>query len=88
MDANRDASVTAGEMDAAQYKITGRPATVHDLSSADKIKAIDGNGDGLLSAAEHAAGSRKMFDAMDANHDGVLTQDEFDAGHARLLEKQ
>ena len=65
MDANHDAKVTASEMDAAHKKVTGRDASPNDLSSVEKIKAIDSDGDGVLTAAEHAAGSQKMFDAMD-----------------------
>jgi EF hand len=43
---------------------------------AAKIKAMDSNGDGLVSAAEYAAHAKAEFDAMDANHDGQLTADE------------
>ena len=55
-----------------------------DLSSADKIKVVDTDGDGVLTAAEHAAASRAMFDRMDGDRDGALTKGEFDAGHAML----
>ena len=40
------------------------------MSAAEKIKVVDGNGDGVLTAAEHEAASKKMFQKMDANRDG------------------
>ena len=85
MDANKDGKVTASEMDAAQEKITGRKPAKGDMTSAEKIKVIDTNGDGVLSAEEHAAGSRSMFDKMDTNRDGYLSRDELEAGHAKFL---
>jgi Ca2+-binding EF-hand superfamily protein len=88
MDANKDGKVTAAEMTAAQPKVTGKKATKSDMSSADKIKVIDTNGDGVLSAEEHATGSRSMFEKMDSDKDGALTKAEFDAGHAAMMKKQ
>lgn len=87
MDADRDGKVTAAEMDAAQARMGAGKGNGGGMSSAEKIRAIDTNGDGILTAEEHAAGSRKMFEAMDTNKDGVLTQAELDAGHAKLLGK-
>ena len=87
MDANKDGRVTPAEMTAAQQKVTGKKAARSDLSSADKIKVVDTDGDGVLAAAEHAAGSRAMFDRMDGDKDGTLTKAEFDAGHAAMLKK-
>lgn len=88
MDANKDGKVTANEMDAAHEKVTGQKVAKSDLSSADKIKAVDANGDGVLTAEEHAAGSKKMFDKMDTNKDGFLSQDEVAAGHEKMLQKR
>jgi Ca2+-binding EF-hand superfamily protein len=51
MDANGDGKVTAAEMTAAQKKITGKAAAKGDMSAADKIKAIDTDRDGVLTAA-------------------------------------
>ena len=87
MDANSDGKVSPAEMDAAHEKITGRKATRADMSSAEKIKVIDTNGDGILTAEEHAAGSKTMFDKMDSNKNGYLSQSEFAAGHAKMLRK-
>lgn len=47
----------------------------------DKFKAMDTNGDGMISANEHASGVRSMFDRMDSNRDGNVTTAEMDASH-------
>jgi hypothetical protein len=57
------------------------------MSAAEKIKALDIDGDGVLMAAEHAAGSQAMFERMDTNHDGYLDQAEWTAGHAALMKQ-
>jgi Ca2+-binding EF-hand superfamily protein len=87
MDANKNGKVTAAEMDAAHERITGKKVTTSDLSAAEKIKVIDADGDGILTAEEHAAGSRAMFAKMDTDKDGVLSKAEFAAGHASMLKK-
>jgi Ca2+-binding EF-hand superfamily protein len=87
MDANKDGTVTPEEMDAAHEKIAGKKATKADMSSAEKIKMVDSNGDGVLSADEHVAGAKKLFDKMDTNKDGFLSKDELEAGHATILKK-
>ena len=87
MDANRDGKVTAAEMDAAHQRVTGKKAKKTDMSSADKIKVIDTDGDGILTAEEHAAGSRAMFEKMDTDKDGFLTKDELAAGHAQMMKR-
>ena len=87
MDANRDGKVTAAEMTAAHQRITGQKAKKSDMSAADKIKVIDTDGDGMLTAEEHAAGSRAMFEKMDTDKDGFLSKDEIAVGHAQLMKK-
>ena len=87
MDANADGRVTAAEMDAAHQRVTGKKAKKTDMSSAEKIKVIDTDGDGILTAEEHAAGSRAMFEKMDTDKDGFLAKDEVAAGHAQMLKK-
>lgn len=87
MDVNRDDVVTAEEMSAAHQTITGRRSTRADMSSAEKIKAVDTDGDGRLTGEEHAAGSKKMFDMMDGDRDGYLSEPEIEAGHAKMMKK-
>ena len=87
MDANRDGKVTAAEMDVAHQRVTGKKAKKSDLSAAEKIKVVDTDSDGILTAAEHAAGSSSMFEKMDTNKDGFLSKAEFVAGHANMLKK-
>ena len=85
-DANRDGIVTAAEMDAALSKKDGEPAR-GELSSAEKIKLIDGNGDGKLTVAEHEAGTEKMFGKMDTDGDGTLSKMECAQG-MKMKKKQ
>jgi len=88
MDANHDGYVTAAEMD-AHWAAKGKAdkAGKMKMSSADKIKEIDTDGDGRISAAEHEAGSQKMFAKMDANADGKVTDAEMQAGHDKMAKK-
>jgi len=88
MDANKDGKVTAAEMEASRQKITGKKPGAGEMSAAEKIKAVDTNGDGILTAEEHAAGSRMMFSRMDTNRDGFLSKAELEAGHVKLMAKQ
>ena len=87
MDGNKDGKVTAAEMGAAHQRVTGRKAKKSDMSAADKIKVIDTDGDGILTAEEHAAGSRSMFEKMDTDKDGFLTKTDLSAGHASMMKK-
>jgi Ca2+-binding EF-hand superfamily protein len=80
MDANHDGMVTADEMDAAN-SLKGKKVDRSAKTSAEKIRMIDQNGDGQLTAAEHTAGSAAMFDKMDTNGDGYLSESELAAGH-------
>jgi Ca2+-binding EF-hand superfamily protein len=92
MDTDKDGKVTASEMDAAHERMgkmmgkSGKPAHA-EMSSADKIKTMDTNHDGVLSADEHAAGARMMFEKMDTDKDGYLSKSELEAGHARFMSK-
>ena len=54
-------------------------------SASAKIKAIDTDGDGAITAAEHEAGSKKMFGKMDKDSNGRLTAAEVEAGHDRMM---
>ena len=87
MDANKDGTVTIAEMDTIHKNIPGKQPKGSELSSVEKIKAVDKNGDGLLSAEEHADGSRKMFSKMDTDRDGFLSRAELTAGHEKMLKK-
>jgi len=87
MDANRDGKVTAAEMTAAHKQMAGKKAEKGEMSSAEKIKKVDTNGDGVLTSDEHAAASRTMFDKMDTDHDGYLTKAELKAGHEQYMHK-
>jgi Ca2+-binding EF-hand superfamily protein len=85
MDLDKDGKVTAAEMEAAHEKVTGAKPMKTDLSAAEKIKVIDTNGDGSISADEHIAGAKMMFEKMDTNKDGTLSKTECAEGHAKML---
>jgi Ca2+-binding EF-hand superfamily protein len=87
IDANRDGRVTAAEMGAAHERVTGHKPAKGEMGAAEKIKVIDTDGDGALTAEEHRAGSKKMFDLMDANKDGALTREEMSAGQAMKMQR-
>lgn len=50
----------------------------------DHMKMMDSNGDGKVTAAEHADGCKQMFTKMDANKDGRVTAAEMDAAHPAM----
>ncbi len=81
LDADNNGSVTAAEMEA------GKSAMGHDMdnmSTADKIKMIDGNSDGMISSDEHVTGTQAMFKKMDTDGNGSLSASEMQAGHASM----
>lgn len=57
----------------------------------DKFRMMDTDGDGRISASEHAAGAQRMFMMMDTDSDGAITMEEMkahmemkrDKGHRR-----
>lgn len=87
MDMNKDGQVSEAEMSDHHKQMMGhdRGAGMKEMSSAEKIRAVDENHDGLLTAQEHAAASKKMFGKMDKDQDGVLTAAEIDAGHKKMM---
>lgn len=87
MDVDRDGRVTAAEMTAAQHAIAGRQADKAQMPAADKIRAVDADGDGILTDVEHAKASASMFTKMDDNKDSFLSENELAAGHARLMKQ-
>jgi len=87
MDGNQDGRVTAAEMDVYQARRTVRDAA-KEKPSAEKIRLVDTDGDGALSAEEHRTASQKMFITMDADGDGTLSKAELATGHAKMLLKK
>ena len=74
-------------MTAAKQNLTGKKAEKGEMTAAEKIKKVDTNGDGALTADEHAAGAKSMFDKMDSDKDGYLTKAEVKAGHDKYMHK-
>lgn len=101
LDANRDGKVTAGEVTAGHETMRKEVQIVRrgpgmggmgmgagmgaGMSSADRIRQMDRNGDGRLSAAEHAAGAQARFNEADTNKDGSLSRAERWAHHGEMM---
>ena len=103
MDADHDGKISAVEVSAGHEMMTKEVRIVHrgpgmagmgmgtgmgaGMSSADRIKKMDRNGDGRLSAAEHAAGAQAMFNEADTNKDGSLSSEERLAHHGAMMKR-
>lgn len=91
MDADRDGRLTAAEMDAAYAKVKGRRPSrsmkARNLKGAERIRLMDRDGDGVVTAAEHSADATASFDKMDQDKDGLVTQAELANNHAKVLRK-
>lgn len=87
MDADHDGKVTAAEMDEAHARMAGGKPAAGEMSAAEKIKVLDTDGDGALSAAEHTSGAKGMFERQDADKDGFLSREELVAGRALKMKR-
>ena len=76
IDVNTDGFLTQDEMIA--FKEAQRRARL-ERRVARRFENLDSDGDGLISAAEHAAREHPMFERADANEDGLLTMEEIRA---------
>lgn len=63
-------------------------ASAASMTGADKVRTMDTDKDGKVSAAEHAASAQKMFAMLDTDKDGALSPAEFDAADARMRTAQ
>lgn len=69
---------------AATASILATAALAAAQTDMSGFKAMDANGDGKVTAEEHAGAARKMFEAMDANRDGKVTAAEMDAAQSKV----
>jgi Ca2+-binding EF-hand superfamily protein len=53
----------------------------HGECAGESFKAMDKNGDGVISKKEFLAFHEALFKKMDANHDGKLTPEEMEGAH-------
>jgi Ca2+-binding EF-hand superfamily protein len=84
MDADKNGKVTAAEMEASHEKMTGKKAGQTEMTTADKIKMVDTNGDGEVTLEEYETGAKTTFDKMDTDHDGFVSKAEAEAGHKMM----
>jgi Ca2+-binding EF-hand superfamily protein len=79
--AHKDSTSESDTTSASRLGKSDRP----QKSAAAKIKTIDADADGTISAAEHEAGAKKMFEKMDKDQNGKLSAAEVQAGHDRMM---
>jgi Ca2+-binding EF-hand superfamily protein len=84
MDANNDGKVTVAEMKAAEARAEKTGAG--EMSAAEKIRAMDRNGDGAVGEVERASAVTRMFEALDTDADGFASKAELAAGYEKLLQ--
>ena len=86
MDTDNDDRLTSAEIMASELKFnrhiftTGNILGPAELTTAEKIKRIDANQDGIISQGEHADAAAAKFRKMDIDNNGELAPEEFDAG--------
>jgi len=68
--------------DHAAHDMASHGMPAHDMPSHGMFAMMDADGDGRVSAAEHATAAQAMFDEADANHDGAIGHEEMMAAHA------
>ncbi|MGH8178911.1 MAG: EF-hand domain-containing protein [Steroidobacter sp.] len=85
MDANKDGEVTAAEMEASHGSMPSAGERGQKMSAQAKIRAVDKDADGKLTAEEHAADSRDMFSKMDGDRDGKLSKNEIQIAHDMMM---
>ena len=94
-DANNDDYVTGPELDALRDEVAqeygrggrARPRAAEGGAQADRIKAVDTDGDGRISQAEFISGRDMLVQRFDGNGDGSITRAEMEEGAARVREE-
>ena len=79
-DKNHDGKLSSDEV-TNMLAASGAPSS---MTTADYIKRVDTDGDGMISEKEYVDRLMARFDAWDLNHDGVLTADEQSAEINRM----
>jgi Ca2+-binding EF-hand superfamily protein len=75
LDADKDGFITPQEVTRAAVPNGGNPAGAGRGAFADRLRAMDKDGDGKISKDEFS-GRAEVFDRLDANSDGFVTPDE------------
>jgi Ca2+-binding EF-hand superfamily protein len=76
---------------ADEFQQPNKPSRGQATAEADiavgMLKAMDTDGDGVITAEEHAKAAAARFEKMDTNKDGVLSKEEWKAGRAAMMER-
>ena len=91
MDADKDGKVTPAEMDAMHERRVERREGKPDqprLTGEQRIRIVDANGDGVVSAEEHSQVARTMFERIDGDKDGYVTEEERKAAHGKMMQRK
>lgn len=87
MDKNHDGKIVIADELKEPTKPSRGLATAQGEMAMDYLKSMDTNGDGVISAEEHAAAAKARFEKMDTNKDGFLSKEEMAAGREMVKEK-
>lgn len=71
----------SGKVTAAEIATSPRAEAHAQRAAAHRVKAMDTNGDGVVTLDEYLAAAKKRFSRMDKNGDGFIDADELPAHH-------
>lgn len=80
MDRNKAGKIVIADQMKTPTKARGH-ATAQAEAAMDMLRAMDANGDGIVTAEEYVAAARAQFEKMDTNKDGFVSKAEWDAAH-------
>jgi hypothetical protein len=87
MDKNHDGKIVIADELKEPNKPSRGQATASGEMAMDYVRKMDTDGDGVITADEHAKAAKARFDKMDTNKDGYLSKEEMTAARASMMEK-
>ncbi len=85
MDKNHDGKIVIAD-EIKEPKTKGHAQAQADIALG-MLKTVDADGDGVITADEHAKAATARFEKMDTNKDGFLSKEEWAAGREMVKEK-
>lgn len=80
LDKNKAGKIVIADQMKTPTKARGH-ATALAEAAMGMLKAMDTNGDGIVTAEEYAAAAKARFDKMDTNKDGFISKEEWNSAH-------